>query len=170
MKKLWFKISPKNLISGFQGSGLWPLNRYAIYDTKSMDSEINFPVETSSDAENVHSPRKLLRESIVSAIAQPVSKETANAFENSKWKRARVQAKSGEVLTTPEVAKWLKGEMRRRENRKENANEQTKMRNCYTITVKGRTYQNSAENIVSSSDNESDDDENDDTACLECKQ
>ena len=59
--------------------------------------------------------------------------------------------------------------MKRRESRKENANEQIKMKNCYTKTAKGRTYPNSAGNIVSSSDNESDDDGNDYTACLECK-
>ena len=109
-----------------------------------MDSEINFQVETSSEAENVHSPRKLLRQEIASVTEPHVSKEIANALENSERKQARVQAKSGEVLTTPEAAKCLKGEMQRREKRKENANEHIKMGNCYTITAKGRIYLNSA--------------------------
>ena len=66
------------------GSGLWPMTQDVIHDTRSMDSYITFQVETTSDAENVHSPRKILREALVNAIAPPVSKETDNALEIPK--------------------------------------------------------------------------------------
>ena len=110
MNKLWLKLSTTNLVSGFRGSGLWPLNRDAMHDTKSMDSEEDLQLATTSDIENVNSPRKL-REAIVNVIAPLVSKETSDALENSKRKRARVQAKSGEVATLHQVAKRQKYEV-----------------------------------------------------------
>ena len=75
-----------------------------------------------------------------------------------------------EMLTTPEVAEQLKGEMQRRENRKENASVQITIRNYDAIVAKRRIYPNLAENIVKSSDDdESKVEGNDDTACLEYK-
>ena len=44
-----------------------------------------------------------IRESIINVIAPPMTKETTEAIDNSKRTRKRVQAKTGEVLTTPEV-------------------------------------------------------------------
>ena len=100
IKKVWVtKISSDNLISGLRGAGLWPLNRDAVNKERSVDSETEQPGATLNE-ENINSPRKILRESIINVIAPPMTTET-EATDYSKRKRKRVQAKTREVLTTP---------------------------------------------------------------------
>ena len=69
IKKLWVKISSDNLISGFWGAGLWPLNHDAVHKERSVDSETEQRGATLNE-ENINSPWKLLRESIINVKHQ----------------------------------------------------------------------------------------------------
>ena len=81
-KKLWGKISSDNLISGFRGAGLWPLNRDAVHKERSMDGETEQPSYTLNN-EKINSPWKILKESTVNVIAPPTTKEISEAIDNS---------------------------------------------------------------------------------------
>ena len=71
-----------------------------------MDSKTEQPGATLNE-ENKFTTQKILTE----------SKET-EAIDNSKRKQKRVQAKTGEVLTAPEVLEWLENEHNDREKKK----------------------------------------------------
>ena len=66
------------------------------------------------------SPRKLLREAIISTISPEMSHANQTAVQDSDKKRKKVQAKVGEVLTTEEVCKRLKREGKERKLRRKN--------------------------------------------------
>ena len=117
IKKLWVKISSDNLISGFLGAGLWLLNHDAVHKERSMDSETEQCGATLNE-ENISLPQKLLRESIINVIAPPITKNFRSNIDKSKRKLKRVQAKTEELLTTPEVLEWLENEHKDREKKK----------------------------------------------------
>ena len=107
LKQLWETVSSTHLINGFRKAGLWPFNQAAVSVEKCVAEADDIIVETEPGADT---PRKALRQAIINAIAPPPSKDTEKALENAKKKRKRVQAKSGEVLTTPTVLQRLKDE------------------------------------------------------------
>ena len=117
IKKLWVKISADNLISGFLGAELWLLNRDVVHKERSMDSETGQCGATLNE-ENINLPQKLLRESIINMIAPPITKNFRSNIDNSKRKLKRVQAKTEELLTIPEVLEWLENEPKDREKKK----------------------------------------------------
>ena len=117
IKKLWVKISSDNLTSGFLGAGLWLLNGDAVHKERSMDSETEQCGATLNE-ENINLPKKLLRESIINVIVPPIIKNFRSNIDNSKRKLKRVQAKTEEQLTTPEVLEWLENEHKDREKKK----------------------------------------------------
>ena len=65
-------------------------------------------LEDPTTPDDIGSPRGILREAIFSAVAPTPSAETIAALENSKKKRKRVQASSGELLTCDEVVERLR--------------------------------------------------------------
>ena len=105
------------MISGFLGAGLWLLNRDAVHKERSMDSETEQCGATLNE-ENISLPQKLLRESIINVIAPPITKNFRSNIDKSKRKLKRVQAKTEELLTTPEVLEWLENEHKDREKKK----------------------------------------------------
>ena len=88
-KKLWGHISAENLVA-FEDQVCGHLIRSAVSLEKCSE-------EHNATPDDIGSPRRLLREAIVSAIASTPSPETLVALENSKKKRKRVQNSSGEV-------------------------------------------------------------------------
>lgn len=105
------------MISGFLGAGLWLLNHDAVHKERSMDSETEQCGATLNE-ENISLPQKLLRESIINVIAPPITKNFRSNIDKSKRKLKRVQAKTEELLTTPEVLEWLENEHKDREKKK----------------------------------------------------
>ena len=161
IKKIGGKMSSDNLISGFRGARLWPLNCDAGHKERSLNSETEQSGATLNN-ENINSPRKILRESIIIVIALPMTKETSEAIDNFKRKWKKVQAKTGEVLATPEVLERLENEHKDREK--------TKIK---PSTSKYGTLLRGNKKVISEDrckNDESDDNENDDTACIVCNQ
>ena len=66
----------------------------------------------------MQSPYKDLKRAIINVIFLKPSTSTQNAFQNSKAKRKRVQAKPEEVLNSEEVAVRLKVEEEERKDKK----------------------------------------------------
>ena len=91
-----------------------------------------------------------------------MTKETSETTDNSKRKWKRVQAKTGEVLTTPEVLEQLDNEHKDREKKK------MKPRSSKYDTPLSANKEILSEDKCEK--DESDDSENDDTACIVCNQ
>ena len=63
-------------------------------------------------------PWKRLQKAIIDVIASPQLEETKSVLANTKKQRKLVQAKTGEVLTTPAILKWLQEEAEARKANK----------------------------------------------------
>ena len=63
-------------------------------------------------------PWKCLQKAIIDVIASPQLEETKSVLANTKKQRKLVQAKTGEVLTTPAILKWLQEEAEARKANK----------------------------------------------------
>lgn len=104
LKHLCETLKPEHAISGFRGSGLYPLNRNAvrhrILETEQEDTGYN-----------------MLHSAILKTLAPVKSSDTNEALANSARKRKRVQAKAGEVLTDTEVVERLRKEKVSREEK-----------------------------------------------------
>lgn len=137
VKKLFLNMSGKNAVKGFSGSGLVPVNKEVVHQRivstefiqnkthiiantplvitdAQHSSKIHMPATDSTNIDQnkipqpqFESPYKDLKQAIINVISPPLSQLTQEALKNSKSKRKRVQAKEGEVLTSPEVAKRL---------------------------------------------------------------
>lgn len=127
LKQLTQKFSSQNAVKGFQGCGLYPKNKAEVekrivtqtfQDTLSSTSKKAGETsliskeadEFSTVSKDVGSPQKDLKLAILSTLSPPASIETKNALKNSKGKRKRVQANTGEVLTEDMVASCLQEE------------------------------------------------------------
>ncbi len=86
LKQLCNKLQPTNLVGGFRGAGLWPFNPDAVRGDKIIETGEQHP---SSSQTHADSPRKLLQEAIVKAIAPALSETT-----NRPWK---IHEKRGNV-------------------------------------------------------------------------
>ena len=82
---------------------MWSFNSDAVSLEKCQNV-----LEDPTTPDDIGNPRRILREAIFSAIAPTPSAETITALENSKKKRKRVQASSGELLTCDEVVERLR--------------------------------------------------------------
>ena len=102
------------------------------------------------------SPRRALKEA--NAIAPQPSDETTKAMEIAKKKRKRVQAKDGEVLTTPAVLKQLKDE--------------AEIRACKLTARRVKSQRNLLKQMEDAKDDDEENNEGDNgeesTACLVC--
>ena len=82
LKQSWQCFCSQNLVGGFRGAGLWPFNSDAVSLEKCQNV-----LEDPTTPDDIGSPRRMLCEAIVSAIAPTLSAETITALENSKKKR-----------------------------------------------------------------------------------
>ena len=119
LKKMFEKIKPQNAVSGFKGTGLYPLNKNAISHriliTEKIDQEqipgSSTNKESTQESEfSLNSPLKDLKKAILHTLSPPPSANTVLAMANSTRKRKRVQNKCGEVLTTELVLERLAAE------------------------------------------------------------
>ena len=119
LKKMFEKIKPQNAVSGFKGTGLYPLNKNAISHriliTEKIDQEqipgSSTNKESTQESEfSLNSPLKDLKKAILHTHSPPPSANTVLAMANSTRKRKRVQNKCGEVLTTELVLERLAAE------------------------------------------------------------
>ena len=110
--QMWRKISHQNARSGFCGTGLWPLNKAAVPAGRIVKSTSNSTNNDQSapDFHALYSPRKLLQDAILTTISPPLSDENKAALKTISLKRRRVQANTGEFLTTEDVSKCLQKE------------------------------------------------------------
>lgn len=146
LKQLFECLRPQNAIKSFLGSGLYPINihevekRIVLTETSgvllSSDQEINLnqnsepstsvtcnldfkQTDTSSNFNTtIASPLKDLKQAILTTLSPPMSEGNRMARDNSKGKRKRVQAKTGEVLTEEIVALRLQKEQEERDIKK----------------------------------------------------
>ena len=102
------KMKPSHLVGGFRGAGLWSFNPEAVRAEKIIEVGEEHPWSSQACEEEPVTPRKLLREAIVCAIAPPLSAENQHCVENSAKRRKRVQAKYGEVMTSEDVVERLR--------------------------------------------------------------
>eukprot|EP00794_Sanderia_malayensis_P019805 gene19805-21745_t len=79
---------------------------YRQYRMQTIDNN----AQSGSGSGALYSPRKLLRDAIVTTISQSLSAENKAAMKNKGQKRKRVQAKTGEILTSEDVCKRLQQE------------------------------------------------------------
>ncbi|XP_065653039.1 uncharacterized protein LOC136080350 [Hydra vulgaris] len=115
LKALISKIDNKLLKSGFNGSGL-----YSVDKSKPMKKIVNMQpmheeVDKFNKKENVV---KNLQRSIDSVLTPSPSQPTLTALANSKKRRARVQAKKGEILTAQDVVARLQEEEKNKAEKK----------------------------------------------------
>lgn len=103
LKKLWMSLNPMNVVGGFRGAGLYPV------DPERLTSRIVSSVSESGTG-HLASPGKKIANAVIHVLSPQASTETKEALANSSRSRKRVQAKSGEVLTHPEVVERLKNE------------------------------------------------------------
>lgn len=193
LKKLVESLSPKNAIKGFQGCGLYPINKDVVmhrivmtefsetcnsvppanYSLSNLETcglgpstsseghihisslstnsststiglcnlnckEVNHtPIQTT-----VTSPLKDLKNAILMTLSPPQSDMTRMAIENSKRKRKRVQAKTGEVLTHETVALRLLKEQEERVNKKMSGKSKQKTKRAKKSAVCEQASQN----------------------------
>ena len=104
LKQLWENKSAGHLSKGFRKSGLWPFNRHAI-DVEKCVTEMVIDENNSPTVQGPGTPQKCLQRAIITTIATPPSEETQAALANANKPRKRVQAKTGEALTTQVVLK-----------------------------------------------------------------
>ena len=98
-------------------------------------------------------PRKMLRDAIISVISPPPSASTEEAKAQKRKKRARVQGTQGEVLSSSEVLKRLQKEAENREQKKKQPKKSEK--STKKNKVKDISFSDSdIEEISSSSDSE----------------
>ncbi|XP_065673289.1 uncharacterized protein LOC136090507 [Hydra vulgaris] len=124
LKVLISKIDNKLLKSGFNGSGLYPAEK-----SKPMKKIVNMQrkhkeVDKTNKKENVV---KNLQRAIDSVLTPSPSQPTLTVFANSKKRRARVQAKKGEILTVQDVVARLQEEEK---NKAEKKTVSVSKRNC----------------------------------------
>ncbi|XP_065671687.1 uncharacterized protein LOC136089564 [Hydra vulgaris] len=115
LKALISKIDNKLLKSGFNGSGL-----YSVDKSKPMKKIVNMQpkheeVDKFNKKENVV---KNLQRAIDSVLTPSPSQPTLTALTHSKKRRARVQAKKGEILTAQDVVARLQEEEKNKAEKK----------------------------------------------------
>lgn len=100
--------------------------------------EVNHtPIQTT-----ITSPLKDLKNAILMTLSPPQSDMTRMAIENSKRKRKRVQAKTGEVLTHETVALHLLKEQEERVNKKMSGKSKQKIKRSKKSAVCEQASQN----------------------------
>ena len=101
LAKLWPRLKAEYVVSGFRGSGLFPVDK----------QKVNKRMVIVIDDDNLPTPRKVMRDAIICAISpsEPVPK---------RGPRKRVQHTSGEVLTEAAVMDRLRQEEEDRASKK----------------------------------------------------
>ena len=112
LAKLWSELNPAHVMAGFRGSGLYP-----ICPEKVKPRVVETASPSSSPDAEPPSPARAIADAVLGVLSPPPSAAAQSAMTNSKRSRRRVQAKQGEVLTSPEVLKRLQEEKRRREEK-----------------------------------------------------
>ena len=112
LKALVSKIDSKLLKNGFNGSGIYPVDK-----SKPMKKIMNMQqkldeVDKFNEKENV---LKSLQRGIESALTPSLSEPKLRALANAKNRRARVQAQKGEILTAQDVVARLQEEEKKQQ-------------------------------------------------------
>jgi len=144
LKKLVDQIDGELLKSGFNGSGLFPIDR-----SKPMKKVVT--VKPKGDTENNSNPHNQvvehLQRAIESVLTPSPSQSTVAALANTKKRRARVQAKKGEILTEHDVAMRLNEEEKKRSEKKnpQKCSQKRKLKDVSNLTETNCAMENSHE-------------------------
>ena len=106
LAKLCQHQSPDNLIAGFRGSGLFPVDKHKI-DSRILEDTI----ENIEDKEDLPTPHKAMRQAVITILTPP---EPAT----KRGPRKRVQAVMGEIMTEEKVAERLRVEEEERKRKR----------------------------------------------------
>lgn len=99
---LWQESKPSNMVAGFTGSGLFPLNMEKPLAKVVGRRETAGSSQSQHQAESTPDSTRYLRDALLEVLVPQPSALVKNAMENSKRRRRRVQGPFGEVLTEPE--------------------------------------------------------------------
>ena len=110
LAKLFKELNPAHVMAGFRGSGLYP-----VCAEKVKPRMVDAAAPSTSSGVEPASPARAVANAVLQVLSPPSSAATQAAMTNSKRSRRRVQAKQGEVLTSPEVLKRLQEEKEKRE-------------------------------------------------------
>lgn len=97
LNSLWGDLNSRNLISGFRGAGIFPI------DPSKPRQKMVAPKNEVESEHDDNSPHTVLRKAILGVINPPMSDLTRQAINLSKDKRRRVVAESGDIVTSEEV-------------------------------------------------------------------
>ena len=111
LAKLWKRLKPENIIGGFRGSGLFPVDKHQVDNRIVGLKKADKRPGMDESSESLPTPRKAIRDAIVATISpgEPLPK---------KQKRRRVQHSLGEVMTHDDVIERLRTEEIERANKK----------------------------------------------------
>lgn len=107
LARLCQHLSPDNLVAGFRGSGLYPVDKHKIDGRILQDN-----LQNIEDKEDLPTPHKAMREAVIGVLTPPEPPK-------KRGPRRRVQATMGEIMTEEKVAERLRVEEQERKRKKE---------------------------------------------------
>ena len=107
LKQLWLALSADDAIAGFRGSGIVPLDLEKMKQWIVLPDEMGSPVRGDNHTSDSVTPCSAMRKAVRSVLAPAQSNESEEILMNKTKKRTRVQAKTGEVLTSETCARRL---------------------------------------------------------------
>ena len=113
LKKVWERLDPQHVVSGFRKCGLYPYNPHAL-----DDKIIQTPKDALGPVLRPRNPVNLLKKAICEVLQPAETPETRATLENKARERTRVQSVAGEVLTVPTVRDRLLAEQEKRGKKK----------------------------------------------------
>lgn len=138
VKSLWDDTNPKQLLGGFLGTGIYPLDK-----GRAMQNVIGKKVENLNQS-NQSTPSRHLTNAIISVLAPKMSEQTEGAITRSKSRKRRISSQDGVIFkdentSSKKCSTETNEEPKEKDKREEPQNTKDNLAvNCKPIGVKSR--------------------------------
>ena len=120
LNRLWHTLSADDAVAGFRGSGIVPLELEKMKQQIVLPNEMGSPVRNENSVSNPVALNSAMKKAVRSVHAPVQSKESEEILNNKARKRAQVQVKTGEVVTSETCVRRLLEEQEKRNAKQKN--------------------------------------------------